>query len=92
MAKKAKTVKQSKPAKKVVKQQTVSVSQFNKMDRRIARLEKENQKLKAAKVPAGKAKAKRKPSAYNKFVQKGLKAGKDMSTIAKEWKEQNGGE
>jgi len=90
MAKKAPkkaTRKQVKVAK--AKAKTVSVAQFNRLERRTARLEAHNKKLVAASKVKAKPKTKRKASPYNKFVQKGLKAGKDMATIASEWKAKN---
>lgn len=63
-----------------------TVSQIDKVNKRIDKLHKTMEK--AAKV-ASKPKAKRKPSAYNKFAKKMLAKGHSFSDIGKAWQAQS---
>jgi len=81
----AKAVKRA-PARKPV--QYATKSHVVRLESKLAKV---TAQLKAAKAkPAAAPKVHRKPSVYNKFVQKGLKQGKDFKTIAKDWKQKNG--
>jgi len=78
-----------KPARKKVAipkmKKYATAAQVNQVNKKIDRLHKMISKQSVKSAP----RAKRKPSAYNKFAKKMLKGGASFSDIGKAWKKKN---